>query len=77
MPTLRLPLTALSTDFTGHRAVECLWDCEAPTRKIAIRNSAIGGDIVQSRLRAVLDDPAEDSECKQAASDRIAASSGN
>lgn len=64
-------LARLAPDFAEHRAVECLDDCEAETRVLAIAhvNTRISG--IRERIRAIAEDPTEEDTNRRAAATRI------
>ncbi|WP_436770960.1 HEAT repeat domain-containing protein [Yinghuangia sp. YIM S09857] len=66
-------LARIEPDFTATTAVDCLWDCEAGTRLVAVDLADMRVDGVPEQLRALARDPAEDDGVRAAARRRLAA----
>jgi hypothetical protein len=63
-------LSATSASFPAGRAIECLWDCEAETRAIAIAEVDTDDPTVRSRLAQIACDPTENQQTATAAANR-------
>lgn len=66
-------LARIEPAFGGTTAVECLWDCEAGTRRIAVERADLAVDGVLERFRELARDPSEDEGVRSAARRRLAA----
>lgn len=66
-------LARIEPDFTATTAVDCLWDCEAETRLVAVDWADMLVDGVPDRLRELARDPAETEDVREAARRRLAA----
>ncbi|WP_040858340.1 hypothetical protein [Nocardia niigatensis] len=64
-------LSLLSPDFPRGRALECLTDCEATTRGVAITAADISLSGVRERLALIAADPMEEDGNRRAAATRI------
>jgi len=60
-------LSLIEENFATTRAPECLYDCEAETRAIAIEAVDMDSPDIRERLAQVAGDPTEDESCRQAA----------
>jgi hypothetical protein len=65
-------LARIEPDFTATTAVDCLWDCEAETRLVAVDWADTHVDGVTDKLRELAADPVENDEVRQAARRRLA-----
>ncbi|NUU20705.1 MAG: HEAT repeat domain-containing protein, partial [Streptomycetaceae bacterium] len=66
-------LARIEPDFTATTAVDCLWDCEAGTRHIAVDRADMRIDGVTDKLRELARDPVEHDDVREAARRRLAA----
>lgn len=66
-------LARIEPDFTATTAVDCLWDCEAETRLVAVGRADLAVDGVPDRLRQLARDPGEKDDVRAAARSRLAA----
>jgi hypothetical protein len=65
-----LLLARLSPTFSGGAAVECLWDCEAETRRCGAVHASASTEMIK-RLTTMAVDPTEDEDTRRLAAQRL------